>query len=82
MSGLNECFRFCKYESPSVGFAPHRDSNFVRNEEERSIFTLMFYLNEEFKGGSTNYMTSLTGGKMDETIPEELARGYNAEYRY
>jgi len=78
--GLNPCFRFCKYTAPSNGFFAHRDSNFVRNGEERSILTCMVYLNDEYSGGTTNFLKS-NGPKIDELIEEELSRGYQTIYK-
>ncbi|MBI3134559.1 MAG: 2OG-Fe(II) oxygenase [Bacteroidetes bacterium] len=52
--GLNEMFRFYKYE-PGQRFKRHRDGNYIRNEREASFFTLMIYLNSNFKGGSTRF---------------------------
>jgi hypothetical protein len=52
--GLNERFRFYKYE---VGqqFKRHRDQSFIRNQNEASYFTFMIYLNDNFEGGSTSF---------------------------
>ena len=33
------------------------------------------------KGGTTNFMKLHTPGKMDETIQEEMNRGYSMEYK-
>jgi prolyl 4-hydroxylase len=52
--GLNEMFRFYKYE---VGqkFKRHIDGSYVRNGSEASYFTLMIYLNDDFEGGHTTF---------------------------
>ncbi len=52
--GLNERFRVYRYE---VGqrFAWHRDGAFQRNAEEQSFYSLLFYLNEGFAGGATEF---------------------------
>jgi len=52
--GLNEQFRFYKYE---VGqrFKRHIDGRFQRNEQEESRITFMVYLNEDFEGGQTAF---------------------------
>jgi hypothetical protein len=47
---------------------PHRDASFIGGSEERSIFTIMLYLNDEFEDGTTNFLHSHTGGRIDETI--------------
>lgn len=53
--GLNERFRFYRYE-PGEQFDWHRDGAFVRTDEEQSMLTLMFYLNDECEGGTTDFM--------------------------
>lgn len=52
--GLNERFRYYKYE---IGqrFNKHKDGSFVRDIGDKSIFTFMVYLNEEFEGGTTDF---------------------------
>jgi prolyl 4-hydroxylase len=52
--GLNELFRFYRYE-PGERFRKHRDSYYQRNEEEASYFTFLLYLNEGYKGGETAF---------------------------
>jgi len=54
--GLNELFRFYKYQ---VGqeFKRHRDQSFIRNEIEASYFTFMIYLNDNYEGGETTFDT-------------------------
>jgi prolyl 4-hydroxylase len=56
--GLNELFRFYKYQ---VGqqFKRHRDQSYIRNDIEASYFTLMIYLNDNYEGGETTF-TNLT----------------------
>lgn len=62
--GLNELFRFYRYE-PIEEFKRHRDESYVRNENEMSFSTFMIYLNNNFKGGETtfsnNKITPVTG---------------------
>jgi len=50
-SGLNERFRFYRYD-PGHTFRPHIDGHFARNDE-RSQLTFMVYLNDECEGGET-----------------------------
>ena len=50
--GLNELFRFYKYE-PGQRFKMHRDGIYKKNEQEHSAFTWMVYLNDNFQGGYT-----------------------------
>lgn len=52
--GLNELFRFYRYE-PGQQFRKHRDQSYIRNNQEASYFTFMIYLNEDFKGGTTTF---------------------------
>jgi prolyl 4-hydroxylase len=52
--GLNERFRFYRY-APGQFFRWHRDGAFVRDADERSRFTAMVYLNDDFEGGSTDF---------------------------
>ncbi len=53
--GLNERFRYYRYE-PGQQFDWHRDGSFVRSDDELSLLTLMFYLNDECEGGTTDFM--------------------------
>jgi predicted 2-oxoglutarate/Fe(II)-dependent dioxygenase YbiX len=50
--GVNERFRFYRYD---VGqqFDWHADGYFERDNGERSFFTFMIYLNDDFEGGAT-----------------------------
>lgn len=52
--GLNEQFRFYKYES-SQRFKRHIDGRYKRNELEESRITFMIYLNDDFTGGETTF---------------------------
>lgn len=52
--GLNEQFRFYKYES-TQRFKRHIDGRFKRNEQEESRITFMIYLNNDFSGGETKF---------------------------
>ncbi len=52
--GLNERFRFYRYE-PGQTFAPHYDGAFERENGERSEFTFLIYLNDDFTGGHTGF---------------------------
>ena len=53
--GANERLRCYRY---AVGqrFAPHYDGSFARDENERSLLTLMVYLNDDFEGGATSFL--------------------------
>jgi predicted 2-oxoglutarate/Fe(II)-dependent dioxygenase YbiX len=52
--GLNERFRFYKYEL-NQRFKRHIDGRFKRNEDEESRITFMIYLNDDFEGGATTF---------------------------
>ncbi|HLP18956.1 MAG TPA: 2OG-Fe(II) oxygenase [Chitinophagales bacterium] len=52
--GLNELFRFYKYE-PGQQFKKHRDNSFIRNSNEASYYTFMIYLNDGYTGGTTTF---------------------------
>jgi len=52
--GLNELFRFYKYQ-PGQQFRKHRDQSYIRNNQEASYYTFMIYLNDDFKGGETKF---------------------------
>jgi prolyl 4-hydroxylase len=60
--GLNELFRFYRYE-PGEQFARHCDESFIRNDEEASYFTILFYLNEDYTGGQTVFDHKVVQGK-------------------
>jgi hypothetical protein len=53
--GANELLRCYRYR-PGMRFAPHADGAFERNDDERSFYTLMVYLNEGFVGGQTTFL--------------------------
>ena len=52
--GLNERFRFYRYD-PGQRFDWHYDGAYRRPNGERSYYTLIFYLNDEFTGGTTEF---------------------------
>lgn len=52
--GLNERLRFYRYDSGEQ-FDWHYDGHYERTSGERSQFTLMFYLNDRFEGGATEF---------------------------
>jgi len=57
--GVNECIRLTRYQE-GHHFQPHRDGSFVETDENRSIYTLMVYLNSEgFEGGETRFFEDL-----------------------
>ncbi|MEO5944972.1 MAG: 2OG-Fe(II) oxygenase [Ferruginibacter sp.] len=52
--GLNELFRFYKYQAGQE-FKRHRDQSYIRNELEASYYTFMIYLNDNYEGGNTSF---------------------------
>jgi prolyl 4-hydroxylase len=54
--GLNERFRYYRYD-PGQKFRPHFDGAFARNHREKSLLTLMVYLNDGYAGGQTKFDT-------------------------
>lgn len=63
-TGLNECLRFCRYNSGGF-FRAHCDATFRRSEDEMSLFTCMFYLDGDFEGGATRFL------KINATLTEK-----------
>lgn len=53
--GANERFRCYRYQ-PGQRFAPHYDGAFIRDAHERSLLTLIVYLNEGTLGGETAFL--------------------------
>jgi hypothetical protein len=54
---LNDCFRMCCYH-PGGHFAPHYDADYVVEAVSyRSFKTMMIYLNDEYVGGETNFLS-------------------------
>ncbi|MFC4633429.1 prolyl hydroxylase family protein [Dokdonia ponticola] len=52
--GLNERFRFYRYEA-GQRFKRHIDGRFKRNDTEESRITFMIYLNDNYIGGETRF---------------------------
>jgi len=55
--GLNECFRFARYQIGNY-FKPHYDNSYERSTLEKSFLSCFIYLNEppEFTGGNTQFL--------------------------
>lgn len=56
---FNEMFRIYKYSSGQM-FKMHRDGSYIRNENEKSFYTFLIYLNDNFEGGETEFENLLT----------------------
>lgn len=54
-AGANERFRCCRYQ-PGMRFKMHADGSFERNYFERSFYSFLVYLNDDFEGGETNFI--------------------------
>ena len=52
--GLNERLRYYRY-GPGQLFDWHKDGSYDRPTGERSLFTFMIYLNDDFEGGTTSF---------------------------
>jgi len=52
--GLNELFRFYKYQ-PGQKFKKHRDQSYIRENGDASYYTFMIYLNDDYDGGETTF---------------------------
>eukprot|EP00756_Hemistasia_phaeocysticola_P049507 Hpha_TRINITY_DN2399_c0_g1::TRINITY_DN2399_c0_g1_i1::g.353::m.353 len=61
--GLNPYMRFCKY-GPGGVFLPHFDGVYMKGVGERSLWTILVYLNpaRKFEGGATNFLDSSAPG--------------------
>ncbi|KAK5580657.1 hypothetical protein RB653_000680 [Dictyostelium firmibasis] len=53
--GLNPKFRMCKYYKGGL-FKKHYDGSYVLGSTKRSLYTFMFYLNQDYSGGATNFL--------------------------
>ena len=42
-------------------FSPHIDGPWVPRQDESSVFTVVVYLNSNFKGGATNFLDEDNG---------------------
>ncbi|PIF43842.1 2-oxoglutarate-Fe(II)-dependent oxygenase superfamily protein [Chryseobacterium sp. 52] len=59
LQNFNEMFRVYKY-SPGQRFKMHRDGSYIRNENEKSFYTFLIYLNDDFEGGETEFENLFT----------------------
>lgn len=79
---INPCFRFNQYIGPSIGFTPHRDATYIRNEDLRSIFTVLIYLNDDFEGGTTSFHKSITKRTKEMRVCDEMKAGSKLRFRF
>lgn len=76
-TGLNPCFRACKY-SPGGFFLAHHDGGFDYGDTHQSIKTFMIYLNDGFEGGPTNFYNE-TQPHYKPGVPENLIHSLRPE---
>lgn len=57
--GMNERLRFYRYEA-GHRFSAHTDGYYLRDNGERSLLTMIIYLNADYSGGETFFMKSET----------------------
>lgn len=79
---INNCFRFIKYDSKSIGFKPHRDACYVENKDKRSALTIIIYLNDDFEGGDTVFYKPIVKRKKGQTVEEEMIHNPEEIFRY
>lgn len=58
--GLNERWRFYRYD-PGQQFDWHQDGYYERENGERSFFTFLIYLNDDYEGGGTSFTDRYRG---------------------
>jgi len=56
-AGANERFRCYRYQA-GMRFKAHGDGSFERNFFERSFYSFLVYLNDDFEGGETNFFVN------------------------
>jgi hypothetical protein len=79
---INSCFRFNQYVGPSIGFTPHRDATYIRNEDLRSILTILIYLNDDFEGGTTSFYKTMTKRTKEMRVCDEMKSGSDLRFRF
>jgi hypothetical protein len=67
--GLNERLRFLRYDSGDY-FKPHYDGRYLKPDgSEFSLITIQIYLNEDFSGGETTFLSKSTDDRL-EVVPK------------
>jgi hypothetical protein len=75
---INNCFRISKYESPSSGFLSHFDNQFTTSFNDKSVFSMVIYLNDDFDGGETVIHEELLLN-VDDEINNETFEGFTVQ---
>ena len=79
---INECFRISEYNK-GARFNIHRDACYVKNEDIRSIYTIIIYLNDNFQGGETIFYKTNKKRQMCQTVQQEMDNNeYKIKYSY
>lgn len=79
---LNPCLRYGRYRPGSQGFRPHRDATYIKDEDTRSVLTLILYLDDQFEGGDTVfYRTTQPRRLIEQTVAEEMEGGFVEKFR-
>jgi len=77
MTVLGACERLrCYRYDPGERFAPHYDGAFVRADDERSLLTFMVFLNEDFTGGETHFLS------LEQTVLPHTGLGVLYQHRH
>lgn len=74
MSGVNQAIRINRYEEGEY-FSVHKDGQYAPNADERSLFSLIIYLNDNYEKGETKFYFPKTTPQSDIkglTIKEEI----------
>ncbi|CAF0903761.1 unnamed protein product [Adineta ricciae] len=54
LSGVNPAMRLNKY-NPGQHFSPHKDAQYAPSGDERSLLSLIIYLNDDYEQGQTKF---------------------------
>jgi predicted 2-oxoglutarate/Fe(II)-dependent dioxygenase YbiX len=79
VQGLNERFRFYRYD-PGQRFEWHLDGYFERENGERSLYTVLFFLNDGFEGGETRFRVRDSDGP--QTVGVKPITGHALIFRH
>ena len=74
MNGVNPAMRLNRYESEEH-FSPHKNAQYAPNGDQRSLLSLIIYLNDNYENGETKFYFPKQKAKSDVkglTISEEI----------
>ncbi|UJR16991.1 hypothetical protein I4U23_003889 [Adineta vaga] len=74
LSGVNPAMRLNKYQT-NQHFSPHKDAQYAPSGDERSLFSLIIYLNDNYEHGQTKFYFPKQTPTLDTkglTIQEEI----------